>query len=555
MYKVEKIVMCNDDAHVLKTRAVYKRMLILVVFVITLFVGAMFYNTIGAVRNDKILLSIGVGKSNDNFSYEMDDVIIGPDDFDIDEQRIYVLDTAGEKVLVYDLNGTWVLNIDYSDLNEYIQQIKVLDTEVILVSNDGIEYTYDSEGRYISKAQSEDTIDYKNIFFEYDTWRPDSCPTLLYADILSEENDRQVYLTNEVLDDKNAYGSELRINWVEDDELVCSKVLNVENSYYYPPFAVEYVNDEAYYMRCFEDRLEIVKVKKDDSIDISKFDYNDIIHGFCRDECNDEDDDDYVESMNTYVSVSRGVAFNTAYAYANYQWYLRQVNRVGGINITIPAWIQNATNVPKNVNGIPYCYGGYMTLSDFVNYVGNTYNYQAGNVNLSAPGYVAGTAGVDCSGYASMVYGLGNHCGTWGFYSGGYTTVTWVQLCKMDFILKINGYANSSGHTASGSHIMLMHQKVNSTSFAIYDSSAASTTGKVLRRILSQTQMVNEGYTPYRAFSTEHTPDSTWSYDSNYHYHKCSESCNNGYFTHYNHNYIYSGNVKTCRVCGYTTSV
>lgn len=26
MYKVEKIVMGNDDAHVLKTRAVYKRM-------------------------------------------------------------------------------------------------------------------------------------------------------------------------------------------------------------------------------------------------------------------------------------------------------------------------------------------------------------------------------------------------------------------------------------------------------------------------------------------------------------------------------------------------
>lgn len=89
--------------------------------------------------------------------------------------------------------------------------------------------------------------------------------------------------------------------------------------------------------------------------------------------------------------------------YINHDWYFKLDNKNGPTGTligTLPSWISALTS-DQWVTGIPYCWGGCMTLDYYDSKIEDS--WQAGNVNTSGY-YKSGTAGVDCSGFVWNCY-------------------------------------------------------------------------------------------------------------------------------------------------------
>ena len=333
---------------------------------------------------------------------------------------------------------------------------------------------------------------------------------------------------------------EIRVNWLDNnDNIICSRIIDIDGWYYYPTYYID-VSNGVYYMRCDEDGVTIFELKRNNKIDKSKLKKSD--------KSNYADEKKEAKSLTT-VAVTRTQAFLNAQSCVYHSWILTANNRTGGIDITIPNWIMAVTGLPKNVSGIPYCWGGFMSNNVFSNKISS--GYQAGNINMPETGYVAGTAGLDCSGYASVAYGLSTKKSTSGFASG-YTLIDWDDLCHMDYILKRTGVYNLDGYVGNGNHIIIFYNRSSSTSLLLMDCNIV--TGKATIRLDNELNLIQEGYQPYRPFANGHVAETTWRYDSTYHYHLCANSCNNCAPISLNkHSFVYSGGNKTCQVCGYTT--
>ncbi|MTI96163.1 MAG: NlpC/P60 family protein [Firmicutes bacterium] len=108
---------------------------------------------------------------------------------------------------------------------------------------------------------------------------------------------------------------------------------------------------------------------------------------------------------NRYNQLTRQDAWETGLAYVDYIWTPGPENYTGPDNTTVirtlPTWLpEHPPGEP--VRGLPYCWGGCMTLEDFDRRL--DLGWQAGNVEPVGP-YHWGTIGVDCSGLVWNVYG------------------------------------------------------------------------------------------------------------------------------------------------------
>ncbi|MBR4588631.1 MAG: S-layer homology domain-containing protein [Lachnospiraceae bacterium] len=261
----------------------------------------------------------------------------------------------------------------------------------------------------------------------------------------------------------------------------------------------------------------------------------------------------YADSAPAYsaatVSITRAQALANARAFAELKWTLSAANRAGGYAITIPDWIKAVPSLPAIVTGVPYCWGGCMTTLDYITKINA--GFQAGNVDIyTTYSYVYGTAGVDCSGLASKVYNLSTYANTTAFYNAGYTKIGWDDLCCMDFLLKRKGLVSTSGYPGNGNHIMMVVSRIDANTFYIVDSAAA--VGKVAFRTMKLTDLITEGYTPYRAFATGHIKNSAWEYDGETHYHTCANGCHNAEYDRAPHTFVSGDTAKTCSTCGYS---
>ncbi len=94
-------------------------------------------------------------------------------------------------------------------------------------------------------------------------------------------------------------------------------------------------------------------------------------------------------------------ANSRAWTYVKHRWYCSTSNYATRNGSIRPRYITSAN---RYYNAVPYCWGGFDTISSFNRAM--SARHSAGDINCTG-GKRSGTAGVDCSGFVSRLWGLG----------------------------------------------------------------------------------------------------------------------------------------------------
>lgn len=139
----------------------------------------------------------------------------------------------------------------------------------------------------------------------------------------------------------------------------------------------------------------------------------------------------------------RETVYNRAKDMATYSWVYNPTDQQTSSKIKAPLYLERI-NQSQEVTGIPYCWGGYDSLTTkTVNQSWENFpdalNSKAiiGNVGVESY-YVSNTAGLDCSGFISAVLGLEKRQPSWKFIydSSLASKISYNQLKKMDMIVR-----------------------------------------------------------------------------------------------------------------------
>lgn len=110
----------------------------------------------------------------------------------------------------------------------------------------------------------------------------------------------------------------------------------------------------------------------------------------------------------TRTSISRSsIIANATSFHTGFSWSCTSANLAPLANWTKPRYI----NAAGNYTCMPYCWGGFSTTTSFTNGLQN--GGRVGNINSASSSWVSGTYGLDCSGYISRCWGLATKYGTW----------------------------------------------------------------------------------------------------------------------------------------------
>lgn len=154
--------------------------------------------------------------------------------------------------------------------------------------------------------------------------------------------------------------------------------------------------------------------------------------------------------------------------------------------VSQPDWItQNADGKDYTLSNVPYCWGGWNAES-YINNINN--GKYAGNVTTTAPGYVSGTVGMDCSGYVSVAFDLP--------YKHGTSTLS-------NCFTKISNTGNVRAYdilNKSGSHVMIVVRTYVQNGVRYVDTyEEAKSSGKIVYQTGRNYQsLLNSGYVPMR---------------------------------------------------------
>ena len=166
-------------------------------------------------------------------------------------------------------------------------------------------------------------------------------------------------------------------------------------------------------------------------------------------------------STTTKVALSREEVAERIDEIVNYAWYLvpSAVKTSRTEIITFPRYISKIIEGYSleedwkiEMKGLPYCWGGSFTQYKGWGYGGGTFdkalyewNYLAGNINTKGT-YKDYTAGVDCSGFVSIVYGIKPRFSTSQLSDVGNRLRNISKLQKMDMLV------------SPGDHIVLFQE-------------------------------------------------------------------------------------------------
>lgn len=193
-----------------------------------------------------------------------------------------------------------------------------------------------------------------------------------------------------------------------------------------------------------------------------------------------ESDDSIIEPASfSTIGLTRSQVRARADNMATLKWTVTSANKTSRANVTLPSYVANAS-VGTRLTGIPYCWGGfngYDGSNSFANLVSG--NYTAGNVNISIPGYIGGTIGVDCSGYVSSAYGLSSKESTSTLAVSG-RQINYSDLQQMDYLV------------SAGNHVVLYYYGPGTTYYHVYH--AGTSAGKVTVSGYDVSYFVNNGY-------------------------------------------------------------
>lgn len=158
--------------------------------------------------------------------------------------------------------------------------------------------------------------------------------------------------------------------------------------------------------------------------------------------------------------------------------------------VAAPSWLTGQYPDPTtsySVTDIPYCWGGY--TKSFLTQISN--EYFAGNVNTSAgKGYISNTAGLDCSGFVSVVYKLPSHYNT-------------TKLASCEYFTKRANKANVQEYDIldhAGSHVVIVTKVYTNNNIKYVDTvEESSTYGRIVKKTgLKYSSLTSDGFWPYK---------------------------------------------------------
>lgn len=251
----------------------------------------------------------------------------------------------------------------------------------------------------------------------------------------------------------------------------------------------------------------------------------------------------------TYIvpAYNRYQALAVAEQYVNYTYNISYKNQHAWNSCQLHDSIANAANGTL-MTGVPYAWGLWNTINTvttrlttvYGTYAGEQYYYCAGNINKTSDR--GGSLGVDCSGYASRVYGLSEKHGSSSFVSQCHTTTT---PRIMDCYAK-NG------------HVMLFVSRTNNdTANVVYEASRTAA-GIVREHTYSDNYLNNNDYVLRNPWHAGDCSTFEYHYTDTQHWRVCTicgfERLKKNH-TLSGYGYNNSGHWQNCSICGYTTDV
>ncbi|UBM61988.1 T9SS type A sorting domain-containing protein [Candidatus Sulfidibacterium hydrothermale] len=177
-----------------------------------------------------------------------------------------------------------------------------------------------------------------------------------------------------------------------------------------------------------------------------------------------ESDGFYLKNM-ALTPITRQKILQNAEPYATHKWYCHPANiwdrDCGGVHVKTPSWVTVGNNV-----SIPYMWGGFSSLKQFDQGIAD--GVSAGDCDTHGNGAGPSCAvGVDCSGFVSRAWGLGNK------YSTRTIPDISTEYPSYDD-LKPGDVVNYAGH-----HVRLIHSVNGNGTFLIIEAAASSTDWRV----------------------------------------------------------------------------
>ena len=509
--------------------------------------------------------------------------LTGPNDFAVSDDTVAILDSVTDCVYLYDFEGNflkkffvgndeWLTNLVYYEGNYY-----VADTMQTI-------YQYSPDGTLISQDTSFCT-DWENYMYGLYT-QDDNLYAMTTVDgyvLLEGDTETELPSEEKMFEDlakyfpgasmsgsyvgKNEYGNYYVVEaLIEQPSCVCYTMLVQYDKENCPVGCIMIdssdwndvvwrglnevtISDDGfiYVIRYFENCIKIEKYQNLKPYDMNTFEE------YCtklQTEVNLNDSCEEILTNETASSVSTTLSRNNVIAtcmnYVNHQWTLNSANKTLRGGTMLPSWISSVTSLPGIVRGIPYCWGGKDSLSEFDSHI--SAGYMAGNVNATGD-YKLQTAGVDCSGLVGETYGNSGYTSTYSLISS-YSVTSWTSMCKGDYILMrtdVDGNSNGT-YNASANHVVIFYLVPTSGYIQFVDSSL--TEGKVKVRALKRSDMIAADYVPHTYWTTSHYAGSTWKYDSLNHWHVCGNGCGNANTKYVRTAHTFAG--STCSICGYT---
>ena len=501
-----------------------KKRYVIVSFLIFIFIHICDIRVVSAEDNFNVVIPVNAGETSVRYTEYISDTE-GPMGFSVNDGKAYVLDSENERILIYSPDGY----VDEIEFGFYSRQFELVNNELFVIDyfdSKLIRYTMAGvkKGEYSLEGIEDDYIEKITVVDDIPAIITRTGRVLAYNSAEGEFSDEvdsgllqttiRTYMYNgcQVREVKQnlEYGYTVTTSEIGTDYLYIEKVIskkkvdgqtdsffkiNLNGWVIFPEQYIYYDEEELYVMYGFEDKLVIQKAIFQDQYTSELMQMS---------ETAKQGSVDFGKSRNTITvsgdktSLSRVDVIDRAEEMRTITWTLNAGHKIAVSNATLPKFVADA--VPGSIlSGIPYCWGGFFGVSDtssvgsyggkfsteiireFFSSGGRTIMYMAGNVNGNTSGYVGRTIGVDGSGFISFCYGL-----PFKEYTGSlmkhYYQVDLEDLQAGDMLV-----STTAGHS-------MLYVGRNGNDYVVYDCNSTITTGRVLKRTVSETYILNKKY-------------------------------------------------------------
>lgn len=479
-----------------------------------------------------IFLELSVGNDPSSVSYKVSpDEVVGPSSFAVDGKIAYILD-PNKKVIYVCENNQIIKKLDISFIPD-ARDIRIVENNIwILDSQTSSIIILDKNGNIVNKKSVDANNDKKPLFLDQfnnnvvlhnsdgsnanydnnlginkadDVLSKISIQSKKNANIDTNGRKTRINLQfNELAGSLNIIHEDSEALYIGVEELLDAPVIIVENTirkynkngvlegiaslpldnyYAYPNRFYDVAKDgKVYAMVLSKDKVQIIELTLTKNFKSQlpekkqKLESSALLNNFTQNS---------IMSLTALPSYSRSQLETRALNIINYSWTCTSNNVKTMSGVTVPTYLQ-AMSMPYTSSGIPYCWGGFNGLDTSLTF-GSAISsgYNAGNIQCSG-GYKSGTAGLDCSGFVSTVYGYSTKQSTTSLASSSdFRTITTSQLQYMDILVE------------AGDHVVMFKTDHFGLNVDTYE---ATTSGVEICKLYNRSWSSLSGYVPRTHF-------------------------------------------------------